>query len=126
MAASIEKRLARHNDIADALLSLCGEGFTKSQLKAYIVLERKLTKSDSNKNAVSLIREGVSFMVGDWSLREDAQSRQLRAERSPSFPRLLFPDLELADILAHPDFFTRLILEAKRESERLQTKANPN
>ncbi len=111
------------NEIADALLSLHSEGLTKVQNKGYVVLERKITRSNVNKNAVSLIREGISFMVPDFqSFEQGAAERKLSTERNPDFDlRLTFTNLRLSDVLAHQDFFVNLLRSAKLQSEHLQS-----
>lgn len=120
MQDEIQTRLGKHRQIAEELLSLSGEPLRIKQLKSYIVLERKTRKSDLNKNAVSLLREGVSFMLPDWGAEGLAKSLGLATERSKSFPRLVFPELSLADVQKHQEYFTSLTREATREAERLQ------
>ncbi len=118
-------RMKDWDEIADMLRSLASEssGLTKKMNKSFIVLERKLRKSDSNKNAVSLKREGVSFMLSD--LTEAAAEAKLLgfpAEPDRDFPqRLLFQNLELSRVAAHSDLFRRLTKEAALHSEHLQS-----
>jgi hypothetical protein len=108
--------------LADALLSLAPGGLlTKEQRKGYVVLERKLSKSDRNKNAVSCIREGVSFMVPDWTMKSEAEREQLQFEESKRYRRLVFPDLTLSQIEVSSNFFTRLVSVSIKEAESLQS-----
>jgi hypothetical protein len=121
MTSTTQKRLVAHEAIADQLLAIAGTGLSKKENKGYIVLERKLGKSESNKNAVSFIREGVSFMQSGWIAEEEAKSLHLHAERSKDFPRLIFPDLTLSQVRSNSDFFARLTQAAKLHAEYLQT-----
>ena len=110
-----------HQAIADELLSLAGAGLRKQENKGYFVLERKLGKSSVNKNAISFIREGVSFMIRDWSSEATAFSLGLPTVRSKSFPRLVFPTLTLEQVRANAPFFEQLTNDAKVEAEHLQS-----
>jgi len=108
--------------LADALLALAPAGMlTKEQRKGYVVLERKLSKSDKNKNAVSCIREGVSFMVPDWTMKSEAESERLQFEESKRYRRLVFPDLTPSQIEVSRSFFTRLVNVSIKEAESLQS-----
>jgi hypothetical protein len=115
-----DRQLARR-ELADLLLSLSGGSLNKKQNKGYLVLERKTGASEQNKNAVSLIREGVSFMLPDWAAEDKAKSLNLHTIRSKTYPRLIFPDLTSKDVSANLDFFTNLVQEATRQAERLQS-----
>ena len=117
----MQHRFIAHREVAKELLALSGELLHIKELRSYIVLERKVGKSDVNKNAVSLLQEGVLFMLSDWAFEHEARALELSTERSKSFPRLLFPSLTLQEIQRYPDYFARLTREATREAERLQT-----
>jgi hypothetical protein len=121
MAKSIQQRLAGYNALADALLKTHpSSGLIKSQKKSYVVLERVLTNSTRNKNAISVIREGVSFMVPDVEAELAGKPSHLKAARSESFPRLQFTGLDVNDVEANKDYFVQLIEKAKLQSEELQ------
>jgi hypothetical protein len=121
MATSSLEQIKIYHAIADELLAMSGSGLSKKQLKTYFVLERKLGKPDANKNAISFIQEGVSFMVRDWGVEEEAKALRLRTERSKHYQRLIFVDLALNDVHAHSNFFSKLTESAKVEAERLQS-----
>jgi hypothetical protein len=121
-----ETRVDRFERSAQALLALHSDGFTLLRNKDYVVLERRLTKSDSNKNAVSVIREGFSFMVPDWSDETEAVELGLKPERSKRFKRLILAHLDESQITQHAEFLTKLIIKAKIESERLQASGKAN
>lgn len=127
MPTKHESSMNDWDDIADMLRSLAGESsrLAKKKNKSFIVLERKLGKSDLNKNAVSLKREGVSFMSSDWrAAAAQASSLSFSVEQDQDFPeRLIFPNLEISRVASHSDFFSRLTKEAALQSEYLQSAA---
>jgi hypothetical protein len=120
-----ESQMKLWDEIADKLCSLAGEssGLSKKRNKTFIVLERKLGKSELNKNAVSLKREGVSFMSSDWkTAAAQARSRRFSVGQDQDFPqRLIFHDLELSKVASFSDFFSGLTKEAALHSEYLQS-----
>jgi len=124
MSNSQQTRVDEYEKLAKSLLALKSDGLVLARKKGYVVLERKLTKSDSNKNAVSVICEGISFMVSDWSDEAEAAKLGLNPERSKRFPRIVIPKLTEAQIATHSNFLRTMIAKAKAESERLQTTKN--
>jgi predicted RNase H-like HicB family nuclease len=122
--SSLTHTTERFHVLADAVLgTVPDDALKKVQKKSYIVLERQLGKSPLNKNAVSILREGIDFMVPDWALEAEARRRGLRTERFERFawPRLRFLDLSVTDVESNADYFQRLTLTAKSQSEKLQT-----
>ncbi len=124
MATKPAASMERWDKMADELVFLAGEssGLHKEKKRTYIVLERKLGKSDQNKNAVSLKREGVSFMSSDWkAAAAQARSRRFSVGQDQDFPqRLIFHDLELSKIASFSEFFSDLTKEAALHAEQLQ------
>ncbi len=123
MATSAQDRMLQSHALADALLALAPSGLLlKTQLKDYVVLERKVGKSSINKNAISFIREGASFMVPDWTMRSEAEAVHLQVEESRHFRRLVFPSLTVSQIESNTPFFSRLVSVSIGEAEHLQSK----
>ncbi len=80
----------------------------------------------SNKNAVSVSRHHVSFMVKDFANEEAARSRGLATKQfresntKREDTRLLFPDVTPSAILEHQDFFREMLGLAYQESKNRQ------
>jgi hypothetical protein len=123
MSPSHRPELARFHALADAVLKTNPElGLLKVELKTYVVLERKLGTSKSNKNAVNFLPQGVDFMVPDWTYEEEARVQGFSTDRSEKYgTRLRFLRLTPEEIEAHTEFFTHLTLTAVQQAEYLQT-----
>ncbi len=109
--------------MADLLLSLLPDrSFLSkhSEKERYITLDEQLGKSRKNKNAVGIFRERVSFMVGDRSFLSKATALGLAAKIQEERMKLVFPKLSMQSVIANREFFTEVILESKRESQRRQ------
>ena len=123
MVKASQERMKLHDEMADELLLLVGDssGLKKKRNKSFIVLELSNAPSSRNKNAVSFLREWVSFMVSDWTLQHEADSLGLPTNQSEVYElRLNFPALDITAINSHSDFFQRLTVEAKQRAEWLQ------
>jgi hypothetical protein len=85
----------------------------------YITLDEQ---EGPNKNAVSVLRGKVVFMVQDWTAEE--QARQLKIEtlrrNHPTSKRLAFPGLTTAVINANREFFQKMLTDARDASKSAQ------
>src|ERR1700728_4252454 len=101
-----EPSVAQH-EIADLLLGLGGEGFRKDEkLKSgYITLDVQIGKDKKNKNAISIRRSVVRFMVSDWLIEEEAKQLEPPIDTARNFQmkKLEFPNLSASTIKRHSD-----------------------
>ncbi len=89
----------------------------------YIVLEEQMGASQNHKNAVSILKNRVSFMVADWDADAEKQANQLGlpTSRSEKFgKRLEFPKLTSSDIERNSQLFKTLLSSARTESRSRQ------
>jgi hypothetical protein len=115
---------ADQHEIADLLLRLNGEGFRKDEKikSGYITLDIQTGNSKKNKNAVSVRRNLVRFMVPDWLVEDEAKQLDppVRTERRLKMKKLDFPDLSTSIIQKHSAFFQMMLSKAKDESRYRQ------
>ena len=110
------------HEIANLLFELSGSAFILLPKKnaSYISLDEQLGKSKKNKNAVCILKRGVSFMVSDWHSDEEAKRLKIPAIRREDIKKLIFPDLTISVIRTNSSFFQTMLAEAKRESRYRQ------
>ncbi|MDQ2835308.1 MAG: hypothetical protein M3Y50_16515 [Acidobacteriota bacterium] len=115
---------AAQHEIADLLLKLDGEGFRKDEKikSGYITLDIKISNSNKNKNAVSVRRNVVRFMVSDWLAENEAKQLDppVLTARNDRMKKLEFPDLSASTIQKHSAFFQRMLRKARDESRYRQ------
>ena len=108
--------------LADTLLAMCEGCLLKSpkEKRSYISLDELPQKGIQNKNAVSISRDCVMFMVGDLGVIGEAEQLGLKATQAKDVQKLglrvQFANLTLDLIHLHSDFFKSLVLKAKSEA----------
>ena len=104
--------------IARLLLDLSGNilDMSPKNNSDYITLDEQ---EGANKKAVSVCRGSVVFMVQDWTAEEQAKHLEIKTLRQehPKGKRLEFPGLTTAVIKANPEFFQKMLEDAKEESK---------
>jgi hypothetical protein len=105
-------------EIAQLLLDLSENVLARLPKKNsdYITLDGQ---EGANKNAVSVCRGSVVFMVQDWTAEEQAKHLELETRRKnyPTSKRLEFPGLTTALINANREFFKKMLTDAKEVSK---------
>jgi hypothetical protein len=104
--------------IAAVLLDLSGNAFTITPKKnsSYISLDVQIGKSKNNKNAVSVSRHRVSFMVSDWKAVEDANRLRIPIAVDEEHTKLQFPELTTSVIINNAAFFQGLLANARSKA----------
>jgi hypothetical protein len=113
---------ASQHEIAKLLFELSDSAFTLLPKKnaSYITLDEQVGKSKKHKNAVCILKRGVSFMVSDWHADDEAKRLEIPATRKEEIKKLLFPELTTSVIRTNSSFFQTMLAEAKRESRYRQ------
>ena len=90
--------------------------------KEYVSLDEQIGKSTRHKNAVafSKYRNRVFFMLSDWKAETEAAVLALKTVRNEKGKRLGIEISDVDTIKKHQDFFSKLLVDAKRESQRRQ------
>jgi hypothetical protein len=117
--SSKDSSWAMRIEIAKRLAEFSNGGLRLAPQKGYIPLQPADGIRRNPRNAVSILSEGVSFVVSDWSAKEDAfrlVPNVQCGERTQfkNIKKLLFPKLQLSTIESNPEFFTKLVTNAKR------------
>lgn len=110
------------HEIASLLLDLSGSSFviTPKKNAGYISLDLQVGKSRKNKNAVSVLRHRVSFMVPDYHSEDAARSLSIPTTRDEQRKRPQFSGLTTSVIQNHTSFFQTMLAEAEQESRYRQ------
>lgn len=112
----------KQHEIASLLLDLSGSSLviTPKKNAGYISLDLQVGKSRKNKNAVSVLRHRVSFMVPDYHSADAAKSLSIPTTRDDQRKKLKFPELTTSVIQNHTSFFQTMLTEAEKESRYRQ------
>ena len=117
----IKQPSLEQKEIARLLLDLSGNilNMSPKNNSDYITLDEE---EGPNKNAVSVLRGRVVFMVQDWTAEEQAKQLKIETLRKnhPTSKRLKFPGLTTAVINANREFFQRMLTDAKVASKSAQ------
>jgi hypothetical protein len=126
MVKSIKRSTPEQQQIAQLLFSLTALPFVPPAPKpnsSYITLD---AGEGRNKNAVSVSRHHVSFMVKDFAIREFADARGLvtrefsKVNSKRDDRRLQFLGLTKDNLREHQDFFRDMLNVAYKESKDRQ------
>ncbi|MES2393281.1 MAG: hypothetical protein V4555_16685 [Acidobacteriota bacterium] len=102
---------ARLSDLSRGALRLAPQ-------KGYIPLQPSDGIRRNPRNAVSILGEGVSFVVTDWSVKDEALRIVPNVEcgertQFRTIKKLLFKKLNLQTVEANLAFFTKLVADAQ-------------
>jgi hypothetical protein len=124
MKTQLKKPSVEQVAIASVLLGLSNSSFviTPKKNSGYISLDVQTGKSKNNKNAVTVSKSHVSFMISDWRAEEEAKSLGLETLADEEHKKLRVLRLSADSILNHPQFFQSLLVVAKHESLERQKK----
>jgi hypothetical protein len=117
--ASKDSSWAMRIEIAKHLVELSKGDLRLAPQKGYIPLQPADGIRRNPRNAVSILSEGVSFVVSDWSAKDEASRLVSEVEcgertQFKNIKKLLFPKLQLSTIESNPEFFAKLVSDAKR------------
>ena len=124
---SEETELTKHlhtdeqHDIADRLVTLSRNHLRKhSEKNGYISLDVQMGASARNKNAISVSRTFVGFMVGDSSWQAEANSLGLLTSYNAPHRALRLKQIDVQTLKNHEDYFRRLSTHSFREAQSRQ------
>ncbi|HWG16761.1 MAG TPA: hypothetical protein VN678_02785 [Acidobacteriaceae bacterium] len=98
---------------------------TTPHKSSYLPLSYQVFGSSLHKNAVSIHRSYVSFMVPDWTLEDEARLQGLVTRRNTRYGnRLHFLQLTAAQVISKKPFLAKVLQIAKEEARSRQTQGN--